>query len=333
MFLPGCAGLDKTPWHSKVPLFEHYQAKALEFEKRGEMQMSLLNWKIAGNLRPGDRKIEEKIADLKASIENEAEKHFKKGVASYKNDSFEGAKKEFLTALRYNPDHSEALDYLKHKLTGEGYIVYKVKEGDTLRAIAQEVYKDPGKDFLISHFTDIETKEHPAPGITLKLPILEPELTGELVNIEEELIKARNCLKAEDYEKVLTIAGKILEYDPENKDAADLANASYYQIGKSLCLKERYMEALKMFNKVPPDHEGVKESISDVIKRLIKQAEIHYRMGVKHFVNEELEKAIKEWERTLVLNPEHQKAKKDIEDARSLLEKLNQIKSGDPPSG
>ena len=44
-----------------------------------------------------------------------------------------------------------------------------------------------------------------------------------------------------------------------------------------------------------------------------------------HFVNEDLKKAIAEWETALALDPEHPKARKDLENARSLLEKLGNI--------
>jgi regulator of sirC expression with transglutaminase-like and TPR domain len=44
-------------------------------------------------------------------------------------------------------------------------------------------------------------------------------------------------------------------------------------------------------------------------------AEVHYNTGVKYFVNDQLEKAIREWEQTLTLNPNHPKAHKDIENA------------------
>jgi tetratricopeptide (TPR) repeat protein len=52
----------------------------------------------------------------------------------------------------------------------------------------------------------------------------------------------------------------------------------------------------------------------------------HYLRGVKYFTDEELDKAIKEWETTLTLDPNHPKAKKDIENARALLQKLKEIK-------
>jgi tetratricopeptide (TPR) repeat protein len=331
ILLTGCGGFPNAPLGVKFPsrmnlLSERYQMKALEYEKSGELQRALFNWKVVAELNPGDRQFAEKIIDLIAAIESKGEEHFKKGVASYKNGSFEAARKEFLIALRYNPNHKEALDYLKNKLTAESYTVYEVKRGDTLKDIAREVYKDPGKDFLIAYFIDIDTKEKPLPGTSLKLPMLEASLTRRLVDIEKELLKAKNLLRDKDYEKILHIAGKVLEYDPKNKDAADLVNVSYYQIGTRLILDKKYREALNMFNRVAPGYNGVKEAISDVNKIIEKDAEIYYREGVKHFLNEELEEAINEWEKTLVLNPEHQKAKRDIENARGLLEKLKQIK-------
>ncbi len=55
-------------------------------------------------------------------------------------------------------------------------------------------------------------------------------------------------------------------------------------------------------------------------------ANSHYIKGVKYFTDEELDKAIKEWEETLDLDPNHPKAKKDIENARSLLQRLKEIR-------
>jgi hypothetical protein len=55
-------------------------------------------------------------------------------------------------------------------------------------------------------------------------------------------------------------------------------------------------------------------------------AEAHYIKGVKFFVEEDVEGAIQEWETTLSLEPNHPKAKKDIENARKLLQNLEKIK-------
>ena len=144
-----------------------------------------------------------------------------------------------------------------------------------------------------------------------KEEILE-ELVEAVVEYEEE-----DCVEA---------AQKVLDIEPESKEAADLKNVSCFRLGKRLALKRKYPESLEMFIQVEPGYEGLEEAISDAKENIANQAEIHYRKGVKLFLNEELENAIAEWEDTLVLDPGHQKAKRDIENARKLLKKLEQFR-------
>jgi len=93
-----------------------------------------------------------------------------------------------------------------------------------------------------------------------------------------------------------------------------------------LLIQKKYDEALRLLDKADPANVCV-EKIRLAVKKTIKQqAEAYYIQGVKYFLNEELESAIKEWEKTLKLNPEHDKAKKNIKNARSLLEKLKKVK-------
>ncbi|MBW2218850.1 MAG: hypothetical protein JRF40_05080 [Deltaproteobacteria bacterium] len=325
MNFSGCAGLFKEH-RADLTLSERCRAGALECEKTGELHKALLYWKIISELNPEDEQVAGRFAQLKSATENTAELHFKRAAGFYKKKSFKTARKEFLTTLRYNPNHQKALDHLKNRPAWEGCATYKVKEDDTLKDIAREVYGDSGKDFLVAYFMDLETTEKPVQGAVIKLPVLEPELSEQLLDVVKKLTEARDLFEERNYEKVLAITRQILEYDSENKEAADFQNTSYYQIGKKLRIKRKYFESLEMFNKVDPEYEGVKESISAVNRTMIKQAETHYRAGVDHFVNEDLEGAIVEWEKTLALNPEHQKAKRDIKNARNLLEKWKQIK-------
>jgi len=93
-----------------------------------------------------------------------------------------------------------------------------------------------------------------------------------------------------------------------------------------LFIQKKYDDALKVLEKADPA-DGCAEQIRLGVRNAIKQqAEAHYIRGVKYFLNEELQNAIKEWKKTLKLNPEHGKAKKNIQNARSLLEKLKKVK-------
>jgi tetratricopeptide (TPR) repeat protein len=325
MHLMGCAGLLRQQ-PVAVPLAEQCRARASEYEKRGELQKALLNLKIADSLSPGDEQIARKIADLKATIESNAAGHFKQGMAYYRKGRLKKAQKEFLIALRYDPCHKDALEHLKGRPVRKGFITYKVKKGNSLEDIAVEVYKDPGMDFLVAYIMGLDLEAKPDPGTLIELPVLEPQFLKQLIDVEKSLSEGRSFFKAKEYEKALASAQRVLDVEPESKEAADLKNVSCFRLGKRLVLKRKYPESLEMFIRVDPGYEGLGKAISEVKENIARQAEIHYRRGVKLFLNEDLENAIVEWEETLVLNPDHQKAKRDIEEARKLLKKLEQFR-------
>jgi tetratricopeptide (TPR) repeat protein len=340
-----CAAPPKKPTEPKVPtekdpfsvLPERYRNKATEYEKKGELRKALQSWEIVNSFTPTDEEVVKRIADLKAKILTLANQHFKKALSYYQSNSIQAACKEFLIVLYYNPDHQEALNYLKHKLPGEDYILYQVKGGDTLKEIAKKIYHDPNKDFLIAYFNDLRIDSKLVPGNTLRLPALESttaKLTIEpkesamgtkeiSAETEAMLSKALAYYKVKNYRETVSISEKVLEYDPANKQAHNLINESYYQMGKSLIQGKKYKEALDVFDRLDSGYKDIRVSVAFAKKQLAGE---HYLRGVKYFTEEELDKAIKEWEVTLTLDPNHPKAKKDIENARSLLQKLKEIK-------
>ena len=132
--------------------------------------------------------------------------------------------------------------------------------------------------------------------------------------------------KKKKYEEAISVAEKMLEYDSTNEQATRLKDASYYAMGEALMRQGKYRESLEVLNNVAPEYKDVQQVIASVKRAMEEEAEEHYRRGVKYFVNEELEKAVKEWEMTLILNPDHKKAEADIERTYNLLEKLKTVK-------
>lgn len=102
----------------------------------------------------------------------------------------------------------------------------------------------------------------------------------------------------------------------------DSLNVSYYESGKQLSREKKFQEALDAFCRVDLGYKDVRLQIARSKKEL---AVSHYINGVKYFTEEEIEKAIEEWETALALDPHHPKAGKDIETARLLLQKLEKI--------
>jgi len=324
--LLGCAGAPPAPERRIAPSTDSYYEKAIENEKNGELEPALQNLETAGRIDPHNDKISKKIKEVQTKIRRKAEKHFKRGLRYVEEEAINRARREFLIALRYNPGHQKALDYLKNVLPGKEYTEHTVKDQETLQDIARTVYDDPQMDFLIASFNDLDVNAHLVPGSDLKLPILEAELMSQVTDIEKELRRAEMLFNEKKYEKTVLVATKLLEYDPTNEQAARLVNASYYAMGKRLRYQGKYSESLKMFGKVTPGYRDVQKVIAGVKRTMHKEAEEHYRRGVKFFVNEQLEKAVKEWEITLTLNPDHKKARANIEKTNNLLEKLKTVK-------
>ena len=351
LFAYGCASVPtKTPSEGppqKAPekdpyaqFPDRYRAQAMEHEKKGELPRAVLCWEIVQAFQPADEETARKIASLKAEAKTLADQHFKKGVSFYQGHSIPAARKEFLKALYYAPDNTEILSYLKDKLD-EDTAAYEVKPGDTLKGIAKNIYGDPEKDFLIAYFNNLGKDPKLAPKTVLRLPLLdlpqaklatpgmpaptapEGQIEEPAKELEKMMAKAAAFFKANRFKETVSITDEILLTDPSNRDARNLTNASYYQMGKTLHQQKKYEEALDQLERVDPGYRDVSELIVGAKRQL---ADLHYVRGIKYFTEEKLDQAIEEWQVTLKLNPQHPKAKDDMENASKLLQKLKEIK-------
>lgn len=305
-----------------------YRTKAIDFEQKGELRKALFAWQVVRSFQPDDLESAERKKTLAARIQSESDRHFQAGLQYLRKNLPQAARKEFLMALTYDPDHEQSLDYLKHKLNETDFIRYETKEDDTIKKIAQKIYNDPDKDYLVAYLNDLNIGDQLKSGLTLKLPLIESVAAAKPVDSEEMLSKAWALFKAQKYDQAVNYAEKILEYASANSEAKDLKNASYYQLGTRLLQKKEYRDSLRMFRKVDISYKNVREIVANLENRLQDQkaqAENHYQKGVRHFLAEELDEAIKEWQKTLQLDPQHLKAKRDIEQAYRVKEKLRKI--------
>ena len=365
LLILGCAAAPPKPTLPPAPakdsfsVFpERYRHLAVEHEKAGELPRALQDWKIVNSFEPADQEVIKKMDSLKTRMHALAREYFKKGVSYYENHSVATARKAFLLTLYYDPDNKEALSYLKSKLVEEDHTIHEVKPGDTLKGIAKKVYNDPQKDFLIAYFNNLGKNPQPSPKTTLRLPVLEGSPSGPEAppskrevaqsNVETEempmapmallveprgsenmkekegkVAKAAAYFKANKFRETASITDEILLTEPSNKEARDLRNASYYEMGKELRQQGKHEEALINFDRVDPGYRDVSQLVASEKRQL---AEVHYIAGIKYFTEEKLDKAVSEWKETLKLNPEHPKAKGDMETALKLLETLKEIK-------
>jgi tetratricopeptide (TPR) repeat protein len=159
-----------------------------------------------------------------------------------------------------------------------------------------------------------------------KKPFLTPKAPSPADRlIEERLALARKYLEEGQYDRIPPLLDEITAQDRGNPAARQIADETYYAMGRDRLKGRRLLEAREAFNRVRTDYKDVEVLQASLAIQLAEMAETHYKTGVKFFINEKLTDAIAEWEKALVCYPGHPKAGQDIENARRLLQKLEKI--------
>ncbi len=308
----GCAAFQGAPEKAAIPLYKQYSAKALALEKKNELGIALYYCKIANILAPEDIETVFCMASLKAKIAQESEQHYRKGIDLYRNNFPEQAFDEFLTVCRYDPDHKGAGRHLRAIQSGKKYAEV---EGDRITETSvapPATVEEPEKGVSIAVRKGVEDKN--------SFPGKSSQATKKIIS------KGRTCFNNRKYNQTTVTASRALKDEPENREAMELRNASYFKQGNALEVQKKYYEALKKFRCIEPGYKNVDNKILALEKKLNKRADFFYKRGVKFFVEERLKEAIVQWNKALQLNPEHKEAQKSIQKACSILEKLKKVK-------
>lgn len=353
----GCSGKImssvNTSIDDNIPMSREFIKKSDDYQNADELQLALFHLRIAESLDFKNMEIKKKVAVLKEKIESKADMHFNKGLEKYNNGQFEEARTEFLIALRYDPDHDDSFFYLKEMLSPQVLSSYTATHGDTFGKIAEKFYGDKNRGFIIAELNNYTNVDSLKEGDKLEIPTQDKYPKKKIIakktrkkkrhtvrkkikvsrvkvrvkKPQNELLgEAKSLFRIGKYEKVIPLTDKILKKEPTNREAKELRNASYYNMGKALWEEGEYFKALRIYGNVDPDYRGVQREIDIVKSSMKRQAEIHYQRGRKYFENNELRKAILEWARALTYDPEHKEARIDMERARSILKKNEEEK-------
>lgn len=141
------------------------------------------------------------------------------------------------------------------------------------------------------------------------------------LNLEE----AHRLYDAKDYQGSLDLATAVLARTPENSDARHLADEARYRLAVDLVDHKQLLKARMVLEHASDDHAASVALRKTVMMRLMELAQTHYRNGVKHFINEDLQAAVDEWEQALICNPDHEKARENIENARRIMQKIEKM--------
>lgn len=389
-------------------------SRARELEANAELAMALNHWRLVQRIAADPAQASREVARLERKIASAAAFHYQSGLVELKKNSMPAARNHFLAALRLNPDFQPALQQIRANFSRFPLVAYQSVPGDQPSSVAQKVFGDEKKAYLVTWFNDLPQEGELSPGSLLLLPKLEKvpskkapkkkpsqqlaaakirlaenDIDGALTLAEQadtanadvqalihtihlkkatariqsgllddarqsiEMVPdgfpgkhetlehlslsiknqqtmvvisdARKHLDQGHYQHSLGLVDKLLETQPDSAEARNLADEARYRLALAHADHKRYLEAMEVLATATPDHQPSMALRKTVHSRLTELAQIHYRNGVKHFINEDLQSAIEAWEKALACNPDHAKARENIDNARRLMQKIETL--------
>ncbi|MDX2501597.1 MAG: tetratricopeptide repeat protein [Deltaproteobacteria bacterium] len=221
----GCAGMGKK---SSAQLAEEYTAKAKVYEEQGDMVAALEQYNLVLTVDPENQLAKAKSATIGQELNSKAEEHYQIGLKFYNQGQYREANKEFLTALRYNPDHAEA----KNKLTAtkeeiehvSRYIVHILQPDETISTLADKYYGDYRKFHLIAEYNELEDATKVTVGQEIKIPVIEGmPIIADRAAIQTETGEPAESMPGE----IITVKGYILHKVQSEETLSKLAQKYY----------------------------------------------------------------------------------------------------------
>ena len=130
----------------------------------------------------------------------------------------------------------------------------------------------------------------------------------------------------EKYSDAIRELQKVLNTNPDDKIAKKYMSLTYFELGYVSFNNADYSQAITDFERSLQYDRNCKRCDTYIEWSEENFKDLHYRKGVSYFGEEKLAEAINEWELIYKVDPDYRDVEKNIEKARNLMQRLDEIK-------
>jgi tetratricopeptide (TPR) repeat protein len=170
-FLNGCAMFTfKAQPNPKLAARYVKQGRALEQD--GALIKAHEQYKLAATVDPGNIEARQRSNLLALKLSKLADGRYKLGMKYHRQGKYGLARKEFLTALKYQPDHPKASKMLVSRQPKKPpeYWMHTIQKGESLSIIAKRFYGNHQKTDIIKRFNNMGAATRLRPGQIIIIP-------------------------------------------------------------------------------------------------------------------------------------------------------------------
>jgi len=290
--------VSESPGESREELEQKFLTKGRTFEQSGDLVAALKQFKLAATVNPDNQEAIESCHRLESALHGLAKKHYETGLNLYTKGKYDLARREFLTALRLQPDHPEVINILtsRRRIQTKRYVEHTVKPSETLSKLAQLYYGDYRHFPLIAKYNNLTDATRIRVGQKIKipevggLPFVVPEIQ---VNANEKECPDMGFPDLVDHE--LEAEKEVPSQDVKTTQEEGRSGQAifYRELGLHLFADKKYAEAGAAFEKVieevPEDSIGVEYA-----------HRCHFELGMSYFRQRDYLSAKDQFERSLL---------------------------------
>ncbi len=309
----------------RQPVVTTLAEKAATYEAADEIQLALLCWRSILEFDPEHQEALANRQRLEAQAQERARASYQAGRAALAQSRPKDARRALLVTLRLDPRFLDARRQLEQFMNPPVYKWYRIEPGESLADLSRKFYRTADGADLIAFANDLPANAQLLTPRMLKIPVRAAPPPYKAQKTDHDLARARKLSQAGRHEKVLVLTERLRRADPKLREAVQLENRSRFTLGQRFFRQRQYIKAKQMLDGIQGKYPGLEALRTDLRVQSQKQAEVHYRDGVKFFLNDELERAVENWRLVLGLDPDHEEAAASIREAETLLQKLKTV--------
>ncbi len=325
--------------------------KGLNYYIRREFKLAAEEWKRLLDRNPYHTRAKQYMEKAYRKY-NEMEVNFFKGLHLFFQEKYCDAIPYFKRTLMINPRHERAIHYIKLSYNLCKELMNKIQASKEMVVEANKYMQEEEFAKAVALYK-LALLLNPG-NETAKLKIVEAQKSEMEYNKNLELMlhlqAAREYHNKAKYLEAIQEWSKALMIDPDNVEAKEgLARdkellrlqqlrqkidalisrgIDYYVNRKYYEAKDMFLEVLKLEpnNKTAKEYlEKIEKALAELarLKSIEDEAEKHFILGLNYFNKKEYESALEEFNITLEIKPDHQKA---IEYKNKVLEILKKLK-------
>ena len=317
-------GRDRVEKALKQSASVHYD-KGLSLDKEGKYGKARQQFLIALRLRPNypevtDRLISRKRFEINRFIVHQIHSgETLSGIA----EIYYGDPKNFALIAKYNNITDVTQIRVGQKIKVPELAGVKFTKEHAFVEAEEEVIFEPGiwgwEENLLE--TGLKKKE--------EKPEVKEQKASEMDKTASYRDKGDELFQEGKYQEAIAEFKKVLDVYPDDEVALDYSYRSHFNMGSSFFENKDYLSARTQFEEALRYNYDCLECSNYIKKCENLYMDVHYKMGMQYYGNEQLVEAMREWELVQLMDPNYKKVDHLINKAKTILKKLEEIRQSE----